>query len=62
MDMLFFDNEIQKVSKKVGQSEWNIMRLQDPRINGQLLKDMIARKTRADEEEINRNRLLNGDN
>ncbi|SDO08386.1 hypothetical protein SAMN05518871_11016 [Psychrobacillus sp. OK028] len=60
--MLFFDNEIQKVIKKVGPSEWNKMRLQDPRINGQMLKDLIARKTRANEEENHRNRLLNGDN
>ena len=58
--MLFFYNEIQKVSKKVGPSGRNIMRLQDPRINGQLRKDQIARETEAKEVENRRNRLLNG--
>ncbi|MEK3980296.1 hypothetical protein MKY37_14690 [Psychrobacillus sp. FSL K6-2836] len=61
MDMLFFGNEIQKVSKKVGQSGRNIMRLQDPRVNGQLRKDQIARETEAKEVENRRNRSLNGD-
>lgn len=53
--MLFFEDEIQKVSEKVGPSEWSKMRLQDPRINGQLQKDQIARETEANEVEIQRN-------
>ncbi|QUG42933.1 hypothetical protein KD050_06735 [Psychrobacillus sp. INOP01] len=61
MDMLFFENEIEKVSKKVGPTEWSTMRLQDPRINGQLQKDQIARETEAKEVENRGNRLLNGD-
>ena len=60
--MLFFEDEIQKVSEKVGPSEWSKMRLQDPRINGQLQKDQIARETEAHEGEYHRNLLLNGDN
>jgi len=59
--MLFFGNEIQKVSKKVGASGWSTMRLQDPRINGQLRKDQIAREKEAKEVENRRNRSLNGD-
>ncbi|WP_391204098.1 hypothetical protein [Psychrobacillus sp. L4] len=59
--MLFFENEIKKVSKKVGPSGWGTMRLQDPRINGQLRKDQIARETEARNVENRRNRLLNGD-
>lgn len=61
MDVLFFENEIQKVSKKVGLSELSTMRLQDPRINGQLRKDQLARETETKEVENRRNRLLNGD-
>lgn len=37
------------------------MRLQDPRVNGQLRKDQIARETEAKEVENRRNRSLNGD-
>lgn len=59
--MLFFGNEIQKVSKKVGPSGRSKMRLQDPRINGQLRKDQLAREMEAKEVENSRNRLLNGD-
>lgn len=59
--MLFFGNEIQKVSKKVGPSGWSTMRLQDPRINGQLRKDQIAREKEAKEVENRRNRSLYGD-
>ena len=59
--MLFFGNEIRKVSKKMGPSGWNTMRLQDPRINGQLRKDQLARETEAKETENRRNRLLNRD-
>lgn len=62
MDMLFFVKEIQKVSKKVGPEGRNAMRLQDPRINGQLLRDQKAWETEAKELENRRNRLLNGDN
>ncbi len=61
MDMLFFGNEIRKVSKKMGPSGFSTMRLQDPRINGQLRKDLIARETEAKETENRRNRLLNRD-
>lgn len=53
--MLFFENEIQKVSKKVGPSEWSTMRLQDPRINGQLQKDQVDRNTDNKEVENHRN-------
>lgn len=60
--MLFFGNEIRKVSKKVGPSGYSVMRLQDPRINGQLRKDQIARETEAKEIENHRKRSLNGDN
>ena len=59
--MLFFGNEIRKVSKKMGPSGWSTMRLQDPRVNGQLRKDQIAREKEANEAEKHRNRLLNGD-
>ncbi|WP_277586308.1 hypothetical protein [Psychrobacillus antarcticus] len=59
--MLFFGNEIRKVSKKMGPSGFSTMRLQDPRINGQLRKDLIARETEAKETENRRNRLLNRD-
>lgn len=59
--MLFFVKEIQKVSKTVGPSGRSTMRLQDPRINGQLRKDQIARETEAKEVENRRNRSLNGD-
>lgn len=58
--MLFFEDEIQKVSKKVGPSGWSTMRLQDPRINGQLRKDQMARETEAKNVANRRNRLLNG--
>ncbi|QFG00271.1 hypothetical protein PB01_16445 [Psychrobacillus glaciei] len=61
MDMLFFENEIKKVSKKVGPSGWSTMRLQDPRINGQLRKEQVARETEARDVENRRNSLLNGD-
>lgn len=61
MDMLFFGNEIRKVSKKMGPSGWSTIRLQDPRVNGQLRKDQIAREKEANEAEKHRNRLLNGD-
>ena len=50
--MLFFGNEIRKVSKKVGPSEWSNMRLQDPRVNGQLRKEQIAREKEVNEVEI----------
>ena len=59
--MLFFKDEIKKVSKKGGSSEWSKMRLQDPRINGQLRKDQIAQENEAKEVENLRNRLLNGE-
>lgn len=59
--MLFFGNEIRKVSKKMGPSGWSTMRLQDPRINGQLQKDQKARETEANEVENRRKRLLNGE-
>ena len=59
--MLFFGNEIRKVSKKMGPSGWSTMRLQDPRVNGQLRKDQIAREKEAYEAENRRKRLLNGD-
>jgi len=49
--MLFFENEIQKVSKKVGPSEWSKMRLQDPRINGQLQKELKAQEMEVNEVE-----------
>ncbi|MDW0112917.1 hypothetical protein QT711_06940 [Sporosarcina saromensis] len=58
--MLFFEDEIKKVSKKVGPSGWSTMRLQDPRINGQLRKDQIARETEAKNVAMRRSRLLNG--
>lgn len=58
--MLFFEDEIKKVSKKVGPSGWSTMRLQDPRINGQLRKDQIARETEAKNVANRRSRLLNG--
>lgn len=51
MDMLFFEDEIQKMSKKVGQAEWSKMQLQDPRINGQLQKDQNAQDTEVYEVE-----------
>lgn len=59
--MLFFKDEIEKVRKKVGPSEWNTMRLQDPRLNGQLQRDQIARETETRNLENRRKRLLNGD-
>ena len=59
--MLLFGNEIRKVSKKMGPSAWSTMRLQDPRVNGQLRKDQIAREKEANEAEKHRNRLLNRD-
>lgn len=60
MDMLFFEDEIKKVSKKVGPSGWGTMRLQDPRLNGQLRKDQIAKETEARNATNRRNRLLRG--
>ena len=59
--MLFFGNEIRKVSKKMGPSGWSTIRLQDPRINGQLRKDQLAREKEAKEAEKHRNRSLNRD-
>ena len=58
--MLFYEEEIEKVRKKVGPSRWNTMRLDDPRINGQLRKDAIAREVEADNVAAHRRRLLNG--
>ena len=60
MDMLFFEGEIKKVSKKVGQSGWSTMRSQDPRLNGQLRKDQIAKEKEARNATNRRNRLLKG--
>ena len=60
MDMLFFEREIKKVSKIVGPSGWNTMRLQDPRLNGQLQKEQIAREKEEKEAMKRRNRLLRG--
>ncbi|MFF2754988.1 hypothetical protein ACFVR1_14710 [Psychrobacillus sp. NPDC058041] len=58
--MLFFEGEIKKVSKKVGTSGLSTMRLQDPRLNGQLRKDQIAKEIEARNAENRRNQLLNG--
>jgi hypothetical protein len=60
MDMLFFEGEIKKVSNKVGPSGWNIMLIQDPRLNGQLRKDQIAQETEARNAANRRKRLLKG--
>lgn len=56
--MLFFENEIKKVSKKVGPSGWSTLQLQDPRINGQLRKEQITRKTEEKNIANRRNRLF----
>lgn len=58
--MLFFEDEIKKVAKIMGASKWSTMRLQDPRINGQLQKDQLARETESRNLEARRKRLLNG--
>ncbi|GEN84562.1 hypothetical protein SLU01_28740 [Sporosarcina luteola] len=58
--MLFYEDEIKKVAKIMGPSKWSTMRLQDPRINGQLQKDQMARETEARNLEERRKRLLNG--
>ncbi|MDW0116971.1 hypothetical protein QTL97_08495 [Sporosarcina thermotolerans] len=57
--MLFFEDEIEKVKNKVGSKMWGSMRLQDPRINGQLRKDQMARDAEANNTRERRNRLLN---
>ncbi|MDN4606822.1 hypothetical protein [Sporosarcina highlanderae] len=57
--MLFFEDEIEKVRKVVGNERWNNLRLQDPRINGQLRKDQMARDLEANNVRERRNRLLN---
>lgn len=59
MDMLFYEDEIEKVKNKVGSTAWGSMRLQDPRINGQLRKDQMARELEAANTRERRNRLLN---
>lgn len=56
--MLFFENEIKKVSEKVGPSGWSTLQLQDPRINGQLRKEQITRKTEERNIANRRNRLF----
>lgn len=57
--MLFFEDEIEKVSKKIGSARWDSLRLQDPRINGQIRKDQMAREIEANNVREHRNRLLN---
>lgn len=58
--MLFYEDEIRKVSKIVGPEGWSTMRLQDPRVNGQLRKDQMARETEAENLAYRRKRLLDG--
>ncbi|WP_144512305.1 hypothetical protein [Bacillus sp. FJAT-22090] len=60
MDMLFFEREIKKVSKIVGPTGWDTMRSQDPRVNGQLRKEQIAKETEARNATNRRKRLLRG--
>ena len=60
MDMLFYEDEIRKVSKIVGPDGWSTMRLQDPRVNGQLRKDQMTREAEAKNVAHRRKRLLNG--
>lgn len=60
MDMLFFEDEIEKVSKKVGPSGWSTMQSQDPRLNGQLRKEQKAKETEERNAMDRRKRLLRG--
>lgn len=60
--MLFYEDEIRKVSKIVGPDGWSTMRLQDPRVNGQLRKDQMARDDEAENMTHRRKRLLNSHN
>lgn len=60
MDMLFFEDEIEKVRKIVGPTGQSAMKLQDPRINRELHWELNARKTEARNFRERRNRLLKG--
>ncbi|AOV06726.1 hypothetical protein [Sporosarcina ureilytica] len=58
--MLFFEDEIEKVRNIVGKTGRNTMNLQDPRINGELQRELNARKMEAKNLRDRRNRLLKG--
>lgn len=60
MDMLFFEDEIEKVRNKVGETGRNTMKMQDPRINRELEWELNARKMEAKNLRERRNRLLKG--
>lgn len=57
-DMLFFEDEIQKVRKKVGPSGMRDMTAQDPRMNGQLRKHWLAVEQERKERDARMKRLL----
>lgn len=60
MDMLFFEDEIEKVRKKAGPAGGRTMQSQDPRENGELRWELNARKAEARNRRERRSRLLKG--
>lgn len=60
MDMLFFEDEIEKVREIAGPAGGGTMQSQDPRENGDLRWELNARKTGARNLRERRNRLLKG--
>lgn len=58
--MLFFEDEIEKVRKIVGESGRSTMKSQDPRRNGELQWELNARRKEAKTWRERRSRLLKG--